>query len=118
MLRSMREIAEGKTTEVLKDRKEEIYQKILRKQKLIDRHSLLLVQMEGNCSDLITEYEMIDRTVFFRENRVNVISSHKKEERAKLPIEKETRERTREEASDLLKQLLALKESRQSYDPE
>jgi hypothetical protein len=118
MLRSMKEIVEGKTTEVLKERKKEVYRKILHKQKLIDRHSLLLVQMEGNCSDLITEYEMIDRTVFFRESRISIISSRQKEEKPKLPIEKETKKLTREEASGLLRQLLALKESRQSCDSE
>lgn len=115
MLKSMREIIKDKATEDLKKRQKELYQKILYKQKLLDRYRHLIAQIAGNCSEFIIEYEMIDRTVFFREGRINIISSErKKTEKAKMTIEKNTEDLTKREASTLLEQLLAIREARQS----
>ena len=114
MKKSMRETIKDKTTEDLKERQKELYQKILYKQKLLDRYEHLIVQIAGNCSDFIREYEVIDRTVFFREGRVNIISNRrKKDEKVDILIEKKTEDLTKREASTLLEQLLALRKTRQ-----
>lgn len=115
MIKSMREIIKDKSTEDLKRRQKELYQKILYKQKLLDRYRHLIAQVAGNCSEFIREYKMIDRTIFFREGRVNVISTErKKAEKAKMTIEKSTEDLTKREVSTLLEQLLAIRKARQS----
>ena len=119
MLKSMREIIKDKTTEDLKERQKELYQKILYKQKLLDRYKHLIAQIAGNCSEFVIEYEIIDRAVFFRESRVNIISNEKKKtEKAKLIIEKSTEDLTKREASTLLEHLLTIREARQSEESE
>ena len=115
MLRSMREIIKNKTIEELKERQKKLCQKILYKQKLLDRYRLLIAQIEGNHSDLIREHNMIDRTIFFREDRVTIISNErKKSKKTKMTIEKSTEELTKKEAATLLEQLLAIRKARQS----
>ena len=103
MIQSMRKIIKDKTTEELKEHQKQLYQKILYKQKLLNKYNHLIVQMEGNCSGLIEEYERIDRTVFFRENRVTLVENRKKEKKeTKLAIEKNVGDLTKRETSDLL----------------
>ncbi|MCK4330845.1 hypothetical protein KAX02_13520 [candidate division WOR-3 bacterium] len=117
MQKSMREIIEGKVTEELEERKEELYRKILYKQRLLDKYRYLIAQTDGNCFEFIREYEMIDRVVFFRQKKVKLISSIKSEGKKMIPVKKKVEDLTKTEASTLLEQLLALKRSRQSDKP-
>lgn len=117
MRKSMREIIESKTTEELEERKGELHQKILRKQRLLDKYRCLIAQTSGNCSEFIREYEMIDRVVFFRQKRVKLISSGKTEGKKMMSVKKKVEDLTKTEASNLLEQLLAIKRSRQSDKP-
>ena len=112
----MKTAMETRTTEDLKNRMTELYKKILQKRQLVGRYKHLVLQIEENCFNLTQEYETIDRTIFIREVGLTVITPARarKEIEKKRIVEKRIEELTKDETSDLLKQLLAIKESRQS----
>jgi len=114
MNRLMKEAMTDSPMEDLRRRRQELYKKILQKQQLISKYETLLFQVRGNCSDYRQEYEMIDRMVFVREGRVNVLNStDAREEKKKIP-KKKIEDLTNAEASVLLEQLLAIRKRRQS----
>lgn len=116
MKSSMKELIKGKTTENLKERKKELYKRILSKQKLINRYKHLVIMAEGNCSEFVREYEIIDRVIFFREDKVKILPASGKREQKKIEplVKKDIRIMTKEEQTTLLKQLLEIRERRQS----
>lgn len=115
----LRKIKE-KSTEELKFCKTELYNKIVKKQNFISRYEMLICQMKGSCLDYITDYETIDRIIFVREGKINILppsGQGKIRPKEKLPIEKNIEELSEKEASDLLKQLLDIKQSRLQKNP-
>lgn len=109
-----------KSTEELKSYKTELYNKIVKKQNFISRYEILISQMRGSCLDYITDYETIDRIIFVREGKTNILppsGQGKIRPREKLPIEKNIELLSEKEASDLLKQLLDIKQSRLQKNP-
>lgn len=117
MKKSLREIIKDKPTEVLRARKKELYQKIIYKRKILDKYKMLIYHMEANCSDFIEEHNMLDRAIFFREGRIEVMVPHRAEKAKKIaPIRKDIKDLTEKEASVLLDQLLNIRKSRQT-DP-
>lgn len=113
MKKSMQEMIKNRTTEELKRRKKELYDKLTVKRELIDKYRHLILQIECNCSDFVKEYETLDRVIFFREGRVKVISPNKREKKEKeLLVKKDIKDMTRTEQSTLLEQLLAIKRRR------
>lgn len=118
MKRSWKEIMACKSVEDLRKRKQELYKKILQKHRLTFKYEHLIVQIRGNCSDYIQEYEMIDRAVFIKEGKVNVLNSTDTKRKEEKKIEKKIEDLTASEASLLLSQLLAIKKGRQSVESE
>lgn len=110
----VKQIAKSQPTEVLKDRNDEIQQKILNKQKLIGRLRGRTSQLEKNCSYLKEEYKIIDRVIFLRENSITKLSTEsKKEKKQEASIKQRVEDMSAAEASELLSQLLAIQKRRQ-----
>jgi len=114
MKRSLKELMANNSLEDLQKRKQELYKKILQKQRLIFKYELLTVQIAGNCSDYIQEYKTIDRAIFVKEEKVKILNSTDiKKKKEKIP-KKEIEDLTNAEASVLLEQLMAIRDKRQS----
>lgn len=118
MKRSWEEIMAYKSVEDLRKRKQELHKKILQKHRLTFKYEHLITQIHGNCSDYIQEYEMIDRAVFIKEGKVNVLNSTDIKRMEEKKIEKKIEDLTTSEASLLLDQLLAIKRRRQLEESE
>ena len=115
MKKSMKEIISGKSTVKLKERQTELHDDIKRRQKIIYGYKHLILQKEYNCLNLIKEYEMIDRTLFFRERRVQVLKPIRKgRQQSELIVKKNIEDMTDGEASLMLSHLLAMRKQRQS----
>ena len=111
MLRLTRRGLKGQTTEELKERRLILHQKIIYKQKILDKYRHLIVQICGNCSESIREFELIDRMIFFREGRVKVIKNEYKKDKI---ITKKIEEMSDKESAVLLERLLAVRDARQN----
>lgn len=113
MKKSIQDVIRDDSTKELKKRKAAIYNKLVIKQKIIDKHKHLILQIKCNCMDLTNEHEILDRVIFVREGRVKIISSNSRERKEKeLPVKKEIEDMTSIEQADLLKQLLAIQKRR------
>lgn len=106
---SVKQIAESRPTEVLKNYKNDLQQKILDKQMLIRRRRERISQLEKDCADIKEEYKIIDRVIFLRENSITKLSTgSKKDKKSKALITKRIEDLPASEASELLQQLLAI----------
>lgn len=115
MKRSLREIIKGKSTEELRLRQRELYNKVKQKQKVIAGHKHLITQMESNVATMVQEHNLIDRTIFFREDRIKVLKPVGKGRhyvrREKL-INKALNKMSDHDAAEILRRLIEIREER------
>lgn len=106
---------QNRLIEDLKNRKDEIKQMILRKQKPIQRYRRLLERLEKDCSELREEYKIIDREVFLREHSVTkIVRKNGNKKKLKTSINQNIRDLSEADTAILLKQLLRIQAERQS----
>ena len=115
-MKTMREVIKNQSSQVLREREKEIYQKLLMKQERIKRHMKIVRQIEDCCRGLREEHSIIDRTLFFRERKVTVVRARSGSGSGSKPsvsslVNKKIEDMSKQEAAVLLEQLLALKHS-------
>jgi hypothetical protein len=106
----------SKTTEDLEERKIKLYKKILVKCRIMNGYRHLMLQAQGNYLSLKKEYESVDRILFFRSGKVNVINNEGKV--SVKPKIKSVEDMSPEERNILLKKLLGIQKRMQEQSSE
>jgi len=102
-------ILKNQETDILEARMKSLHQTILEKRARINKHRQLVVQMETNCGELAREYERIDRVLFIRAGKINIIKNRITKMKDK---KKDISALSDVEADELLKQLLDIRAKR------